>query len=384
MPASPSLRRFIPLAIFCLVLPFAHADTRILPGGTGDPCADLLLKIRALKRLSLIRAFQAAEITQLSHKGGILVMPATARGNSMIDVVIRERLIQPPSEWPHQHWTLRGEKYFFGNYGFKNLDQDSDEVNWIIARHLLHAPDKVLQIYYGPQRIREVDLLRTLRWRIHRRVLGVYEEAKEYLSPNDLWTLEQINRASSNSDVFAVFREDPLLDLAGLEKNLLLTVQVTYPEQKNHFLPGVNDILRSSGLPPVEDSAGMLPFEYRLSHRYLNGFRRRFHSRFDIDATAEVTRYAKFLRELPREINDAVLYSVVHAARDRGIKTLVMAGDDFTMRLFIMRYGAKLYARLPSRSPGPAEYVGYIDLDSEHFRPYLERLANAAEQIAVR
>ncbi len=267
--------------------------------------------------------------------------------------------------WSHE------QKYFlFLDTGFKNLEIESDIIEQAVAYHLLFRPDQNLEVILGEDRIRARQILHKYRWALHFAVLDVYKEKKKYLTPEDLYHLQASAMFSSNSDVFAVLEAEGKVfssyDTRGkIADRLLLTLQISYPGERNFFKPTVKGLQVNSGGKPIIDD-DRLPFEYRLNPIQEFDFRDKFYTRFPKSSTCEFTRYAK-LKKLPRSTHDRFLLEALHTAVRRGMKVIIASGDRHTARLF-GKYGFKIYGELPTRQRETKEFLTYLELNSPEFK----------------
>jgi len=266
------------------------------------------------------------------------------------------------------------------------METDAKLLDRIVYKHIMEHPHDRLFVFFSRYRQRQIEQLRKFRFAVHGRVLDLYEREKPYLSPQDLWTLYMANKLSNNNDVFAVFKHDPEFTwndqtVDRIERDLLTTIQITYFGDEDYFEPTLRGLMRVAGdsTPFYNDR---FPFEHRLSDEDIAEFRKTLFATHDPRTTCEVTRYGKFVNNLAVEVTDRLILETLKRIKKRGMKTILVAADELTIRLF-RRYGIRPYADLPTGS-GKREILGILEVDSEMFREVFARLSESSARIKTK
>jgi hypothetical protein len=327
-------------------------------------------------------------------------------------------IIVPSNEWAppfieKRKWHYGNGDYVFLDTGFKRFESYSNSLHKIIRDSIVRFPNEDLEFLYGADRVAAAKMSQSFRWALHEAVLRKYKRKKSYLTEKDLSILRELNKISSNNDVFGLFRYDPDLnpaDVRDVDNLLLSTIQITYFGDRDFFNPNVRQVERASRLP-VDQSQDLLPFAYRLDRDSKKGksFLKKFNANFSRKDTCEILRYSSFDAKLPLAIEDRLVYDVFRTIVERGMKHIVIGVDNATGRLFSDRYDFMYYDQLPipikkqqqvasdnpagwlfgdlSQPPIPIKYepefLYYIDVHSPEFQTVYHRLKVHSDEVMV-
>lgn len=307
---------------------------------------------------------------------GFELIPVTANPKTNRRSILIPVLKNPLEKWRAEIWQSGAEKYTFFDIGFRNMEQDAKMIDEIVYDHIMNHPHERLRVDYGPRRREQVDTLRTARFTVHGRVLDAYEIEKPYLRHEDMWALYLANKLSTNNDVIAIFKNDPAFKwknqtIDTIERDLISTIQVTYYGDEDYFEPTLRGVMRAAGdvTPFFGDR---FPFEHRLSKQQKDEFRKTLFAQYDPQTSCEITRYANFIKNMPRAVTDRLIFETLKRIVKRGVKTIFVAADDYTIRLF-RRYGIRPYADLPTGT-NKHEILGVLEVESETFRNVYAKL----------
>ncbi len=341
----------------------------------------LLIPATALGRVScesqlmspMLKAFEALDYESQPESGFVLTHPIEAAAETR---VLDISSYSPTGRVKAEIWRFEDHYFRFVDTGFKNLEHESNIVDQAILHHLAMFPKQNLKMIFGRDRMSARTLLYKYRWALHFAVLDVYRTKKKYLSRQDFQNLKAANLFSNNSDVFGLLdagsslpgQQDSQLEIS---QRLLLTLQISYPGERNFFRPTLKGLTATTNVEAVFPD-DRLPFEYRLPMEHELAFREKFYQRFAKKSTCELTRYAKF-QNIPQAVHDRFLYEALVTAVKRGMNVLVASGDPFTARLF-QRYGFKIFDRLPTAQEKETEYLTYLEVNSPEFRNLVARL----------
>ncbi len=388
IPLVHGLKPLVLIGPFLLLSSLAPAESFWSPSDNPEEnrstnCDNLLTPTQ------LGREFELWDINPLSNEYGLLLTRKGSAADNPTVVVNLPSLIFARSYWRHEWWETAAERYSFLDIGFKNLEQDSYAINEIIAQHLLKGSKHNLKFVFGHQRAKDLDLLVRLRRTVHKLVIETYQNRKPYLDKLDLVQLLEVNRGSSNSDVFALVDNDPNMKWEDLtrdeiRKRLVMTMQINYFGEHQFLFPSKKGVVNTQDKKVILNG-NSLPFEYRLSSAQLDDFRRALYQRFDAQTSCELTRWAKVGgpsgEKLSSEFMDRFLAEVLMTVRERGMNTIFVSADKATRRIF-SRYQFKLYSPLPIMGEAKSdEVLMYLDLASSEAYKLYEKLSVNARMV---
>ncbi|MBX3021921.1 MAG: hypothetical protein KF799_09620 [Bdellovibrionales bacterium] len=365
------------------ILPVQAEIAKLLPHPKNEPtCSDWLTAARHLEVIRTAQAYKRYHVKILGLMGFEFSLKDGLAPMRNVEI---PNLRVPPKDWITETWETNGQSYKFFDVGFSNLASDAMEVASIVFDHIHQHPNENLRVTYGSQRRARLKNIFDFRWAVHSRVLKVYEQEKPYLSKVDYWNLLAVNIHSTNNEVLAILKGDSPVTWDNfsqkqVENDLLSTIQISYMGDIDYFRPTLRAVWKSVGspLPPPDD---LLPFEHRIPEENRKQFRAQLAADFDLPNTCEITRYAKFLNTLPPEVSDRLILTVFDHVLARGINTILVSTDDYTLRLF-RRYGVEPYAILPM-SGSQKEHLGVVRLDGEKFKAVYARLSERSAGVKI-
>lgn len=350
-----------------------------------DYCADLLVAPRPLiDKMKIISAFDGVTIASKRGYEGMSVIYKLGHGTRTVRLGMLDDFAKGPRK---RVWYFNNQVYQFIDVGFKNFESQSERLNSIIGQHLINHPGENLDIEFGPNRRQAEMFMRRYRWLLHGEVIEVFKKKKKYISPEGFEQLEQVNKDSTNIDVFGLIKFDkvaasrPLSD-EQIHDRLGMTLQISYYGERNFFDASLSEVLRAHGFEVPTLRVDQFPFETRLDPKRAYYFRERFYNVFDRHTTCEFTRLAKFAKDLPRPMVDRFIYEAFETAEKRGMKTFVASADSKTSRIF-QHYGFKVYSLLPVPTD-EEEVLLVIDVNSPHYQQVKNRLLDSALKVTVR
>jgi len=334
----------------------------------------------SIARINILKSYSSFSIGNLPGGEGFIFSPSDPIVPPQIPVL---HPAESKSIWRIDHWKTQEARVNFVDLGFKNLEYDMDEINWVVSNQMENAPRTPFELDISVKRAEERQRLKIMRWRLHDVVLNRYEQMKEYLTEGDMAMLDWANAQSDNSDLFAIVNGEPLtadqMTLQTLVDKVALTIQIMYFGKKDFERPTLEGALAVNGMRQIKKDDA-LPFEARIIPIIRENYVKRVYSRFDPATTCEFMRYAKVDKTLPRDIHDRFLLEVLLTAKKRGMKTVLASGDSLTSRLF-RRYGFEIFDRLPTKQVGEPEYLSYLDLDSEAFAKVVTDLHKSSKDV---
>lgn len=374
------------------LLALAFTQDSLASDGDKNSCRTLLSQQVASFDLDLLDLLTRTEIQVKEDGSGFLVLP---RGQKLTGITRRKILIPAlrygQRSWRRELWTHENKKYLFINVGYKNLEEDFTELHKRILEVLrdqaLSRVREVVDVEFGPEVIRDVNLIKSLRWRLHDAVLEEYRDKKGYLTAEDFEILKNASKLSNNSDVFALLEYDPKISswaqLAESKTSLLATTQVNYYSKRLTQVPTIRSLLYMLDAQLFRLDLGvMYPFEYRVKPDHRRQIRATLHSLLDIRTTCEIARRVNFVEGVPRAIMDKFTLSMFDSIIERGVKVTLANLDPFTSRQFRLYYGYQPLFDLPTNSR-TKEFLSYLDFSWDRFAEVHARLARGSSGIQV-
>lgn len=279
-------------------------------------------------------------------------------------------------------WTYGGRIFRFMSVGLKALEGEVQDINRIVAEHILAFSAHDLVIDYSPERVDAISRLTQYRWFVQHAILARYRQQNEYLSDRDLFMLNWSSRRSFNSDIFAVLADEvgQHLTRQGVQDRLMVTVQINYPGFFDFLSPNLIGVMQNQAFQSLAADA-RLPFELRLHRSIAKMFRFSFYERFPREQTCEFSEYAAF-RSIPPPVQDRLMLEAFQTALKRKMQVIVVVASGQAELLF-SEYGFSRYLPFLAKHQRESEHLLYLDLGSEGFRRQMQGLKERAQGVSV-
>jgi hypothetical protein len=272
------------------------------------------------------------------------------------------------------------QRYRFANVGFRQMKRDWPSIESAVQTGLENNESNLVMTL-NPQMVLGRSILETWRKWNSQKVTDVYKKRKNYLALDDLYHLRETDKAQAQTDEYLVLMKDQgLLPIEmtsqQYEENLMAVVRLVRMEQNDPYFPSSVFGSWKGGLRLPVTERNEISNVGKMLDDALNGLV------LAGKRVAEISRYVRF-HDFPEPIRDAFLKNLFElSVRPQDpIDILIISVDAKTRNLFGPRYRFKDLIPLNDGDRSKAEYVMYLDTNSEEFNETLSELRDRSKLV---